>query len=95
MSLFATGNMLLALEYLFRFVYFMILIRIVMSWIQISPYSRFGQFVYGATEPILGPTRHLIHSVFGYTGFIDFSPIAAILIIRIIYSVLARIIILI
>ena len=63
-----------------------------MSWINISPYSRFGQFVYGVTEPILLPMRNLIQNTFGYSGVIDFSPIAAIFAIRIIFSILVRLI---
>ena len=90
--MFSTYTIITALGYLFRFVYFMILVRILMSWINISPNSRFGQFVYGITEPILTPIRDLITNTFGYKGFIDFSPMAAIFLLQLVHSVLIRII---
>ncbi len=85
-------NIVTALEYLFRFAYFMILVRILMSWINISPYSRFGQFVYSVTEPILAPIRDLIYNVLGYKGFLDFSPMAAIILLQVAFSLVVRLV---
>lgn len=72
-------------RYFFNIIEILIFIRIIMSWI--SPgYSRnpLTAFIFNVTEPILAPFRRLLQkSPFG-GGMIDFSPIIAILVIRVI-----------
>lgn len=63
--------------YLFEFMSLMILINIILSWIRPNPDNVFIRFIYGLTEPILTPLRR-----FAVIGRIDFSAIAAILMIR-------------
>lgn len=78
-----------SLIYLVNFIEILILIRIVMSFINMGGNNTFSRFIYELTEPILGPARALISKLGINTGMIDFSPIVAMLILRAILS-LAR-----
>jgi len=60
-----------------------ILIRVVISWIRVNPYSPFVKIIYKLTEPVLAPIRNVLP----YMGGIDISP----LIVLIIYWFLVRI----
>lgn len=53
----------------------LILIRVVLSFVQINPYHPAVQIVYQLTEPILEPIRNIMPR----TGMIDFSPLIALL----------------
>lgn len=53
----------------------LILIRVVLSFVQINPYHPAVQMVYQLTEPILEPIRNIMPR----TGMIDFSPLIALL----------------
>lgn len=86
--MFSSYNIALTLSYLVRFINILILVRIMMSWIRPNPSNPIVQFVYTATEPILIPARKLIHDVFGYNGMLDFSPMVAIFIVQIIYTII-------
>ncbi|SHJ57315.1 YggT family protein [Tepidibacter formicigenes] len=81
-----------ALGYFVEFLELMILIRVIMSWVPNARYSRFYDIVYSLTEPILGPVRDLMFRYLN-TGPIDFSPIIAYFLIKIVYQVLVRILI--
>lgn len=53
----------------------LILIRVILSFVQINPYHPAVQMVYQLTEPILEPIRNIMPR----TGMIDFSPLIALL----------------
>lgn len=59
---------------LFQLYNFLILIRVIFSWVDASPYNPVVQFIYKVTEPILAPFRGILK--IGGMGF-DFSPIIA------------------
>lgn len=80
----------MALYYLVRLINILILIRIILPWINPNPSNPIVQFIYGVTEPILAPARSIINSIFGYTGFLDFSPLLALLIIQVVYTLILR-----
>lgn len=65
----------------------LILIRIIMSFINFNTNNSLGRFVYELTEPILAPARALLAKLGLNTGMIDFSPIVAMLILRLIMSI--------
>lgn len=69
----------------------LILARIILSFLNIQGSSTIVRFIYELTEPILGPARQLIAKTGINTGMFDFSPIVAILILRIIDSIVFRI----
>ena len=58
---------------IFKVIYFLLVIRIVVSWFQVSPFSEPVNMLYRITEPILMPLKRLPLQV----GAIDFSPVVA------------------
>ncbi len=81
-----------ALGYFVQFLQIMIFTRVIMSWINIDPYSQFASFVYRVTEPVLEPVRELMNKIIN-TGSIDFSPIVALFLIQFIHRTLIRLLI--
>ena len=57
----------------FSFIRIAILVRVVSSWLPVSPYSPWIRWSYVVSEPILKPLRQVIPSV----GPIDITPIIA------------------
>lgn len=64
---------------LFVIYFYLIFVRIIMSWIPGMRYSAFGDIIYKLTEPYLGFFRNFIPPLSLGGGGIDFSPIIAIL----------------
>jgi len=60
---------------LFKVVYFLLVIRIILSWFRVDPYSELANILYRITDPILLPLRRLPLQI----GGIDLSPIIAFL----------------
>jgi len=67
------GSLALLFSMVFSILYFLLVIRIIMSWFQVNPYNEIVQILYKITEPILRPFRRLPLQM----GMIDFSPILA------------------
>lgn len=82
-----------AIDYFFHIIEILILVRIIFSYLRIGPYSPIGRVVYELTEPVLAPARKIIYKIGIDTGMFDFSPILAVLILRIISSIIKSIII--
>jgi YggT family protein len=55
-----------------------LLVRVVSSWINVSPYSVWVRWSYALTEPILRPLRRVIPAI----GMIDVTPIIAYFLVR-------------
>ena len=62
---------------LFKVVYFLLVIRIVVSWFQVTTFTEPLQMLYKITDPLLLPLRKLPLQV----GMIDFSPVVAFILI--------------
>jgi YggT family protein len=78
-----------SLRYFFNIIELLIFIRIILSWISPGYGNPVTRTIFGLTEPILSPFRRLLaKSSFG-TGMFDFSPIIAILSIRLLVQPLA------
>ncbi len=58
---------------IFKVIYFLLVIRIIVSWFRVEPFSEPINILYRITDPILAPFRRLPLQV----GLIDFSPILA------------------
>lgn len=71
---------------------FLILIRIFMSILRLNMNNIVGQFVYGATEPLLGLARNIIAKLGINTGMFDFSPILGIFILRLMLTIVRSVI---
>lgn len=85
-------NIYRAIGILFEIIELLILVRIIMSWFRINSYNTFGRIIYELTEPILSLARELINKIGINTGILDFSPIVALLILRLILALIRTII---
>ncbi len=57
----------------FKLLYFLIAIRVLLSWFPVDPFNDVIRTLHAITDPILEPLRRLPLNV----GTIDFSPIVA------------------
>ena len=78
--MFIIGHILSSLAALFNIVftilYFLLIVRIALSWFPVSPYNELVITIYRITDPIMRPFQRLPLRV----GMIDFSPILAFII---------------
>lgn len=65
------------LNIIFTILWWLILIRALISWVNPDPFNPIVQFLYHTTDPILAPIRKIIPPAFG----IDISPLIAFLLI--------------
>ena len=77
--------------YLFRFLELLcevltllILVRVIVSWVSPGQTNTLTNILYQVTEPILGPLRRIVPRV----GMLDFSPMAAIILLQVIATLL-------
>lgn len=93
--MFVASNFLVAFAHVVDIVltilYWLILIRALISWVNPDPYNPIVQFLYKTTEPILYPIRKILP--FSFRIGLDISPIIAFLIIIFLKSFLVRTII--
>ncbi len=79
--MFVAGNILQGLAYVLDTVLFLymwlIIIRVLISWVNPDPWNQIVQFLARATDPVLIVIRRRV----GVLGGIDISPILAILLI--------------
>ena len=77
-------NPVAAVVFLFRFLYALLLIRVVLSWLPRTSSSHPAVLlVYRVTSPILDPIRRIMPPV----GGLDLSPIVAILLLSLLQQV--------
>ncbi|MDI3503719.1 MAG: YggT family protein [Candidatus Cloacimonadota bacterium] len=62
---------------------FIIIARVIASWIIHDPYNQIYRFLIGITEPVLGPIRSIMPNM-----GLDFSPIVAYLLLSILQRIL-------
>ena len=90
--MFVLSNFLVAaariLNILLTILYWLILIRALISWVNPDPHNPIVQFLYKTTDPILYPIRRFLPLVFRFG--IDISPIIAFLAIMFLKSFLVR-----
>lgn len=80
------GLFRLLVAWTFDFLRIALLVRVVSSWLPISPYSKWIRWSYAVTDPFLRPLRQLIPAL----GPIDITPIIAYFLIGLIQSVVLR-----
>jgi len=83
--IYAAANIL---DILFTILYWLILIRALISWVNPDPYNPIVQFLYKTTEPVLEPVRRRLP--LGFRFGIDISPIIVFLLIIFLKSFLIR-----
>ncbi|MDD5634194.1 MAG: YggT family protein [Candidatus Omnitrophica bacterium] len=69
-------SLALLVSLVFNILYFILVIRIILSWVNADPYNEIVQIIYRVSDPILWPFKKLPLRV----GGIDFSPIIAFLV---------------
>jgi YggT family protein len=80
------GILFLIVSWLFDFLRIALLVRVVSSWLPISPYSKWIRWSFSVTEPILRPLRQVIPTL----GMIDITPIIAYFLIGFIQGAVLR-----
>lgn len=74
--MFVVANFLTAvaqvLDYVLWAYIWILLARVVVSWVDADPYNPIVRFLYGATEPVLERVRRVLPL---HAGGFDFSPI--------------------
>lgn len=61
-----------------------IIARVTISWVKLSPSNPIMLIIYGISEPMLRPIRRLLPN----TGGLDFSPIVVIILIMVVQKIL-------
>jgi YggT family protein len=72
------------IELIIQLYSFIVLARVLMSWINIDPYSPLARAIYNLTEPVLAPVRNILPPAAG----LDFSPIVVILLLQVVGQIL-------
>jgi YggT family protein len=63
-----------------------IVVRVISSWLPISPYSAWVHWSYRLSEPVLAPLRRIVPNL----GGLDITPILAYILLNIVESVITR-----
>ena len=80
--MFVAGNLIATLAHLldlaFNVYWWMIIIRVMVSWVSPDPFNPVVQFLHRATDPVLEPFRRVIPTI----GMFDISPIVVLVLLR-------------
>jgi YggT family protein len=82
----SAGIFHLLVSWTFTILKFALIVRVISSWLPISPYSPWIRWSYALSEPILAPLRRIVPNF----GGLDITPILAYFLLGIIESVLFR-----
>lgn len=82
----ASGVLTLIVSWAFDFLRIALIVRVLSSWLPISPYSKWIHWSYVVTEPILAPLRQIIPSI----GMMDITPLIAYFLIVLIQGAVLR-----
>jgi len=77
----------------FNALYYLLIARVIISYFAVNPYGspwlvKVKKTIFKATEPILIPFRKIIPLVNLGGGYVDFSPLAALIVLSILKSAL-------
>lgn len=67
------GVTFLLVRWTFQILRLALMVRVISSWVQVSPYSRWVRWAFTLSEPILRPLRQVIPAL----GMVDITPIVA------------------
>jgi YggT family protein len=82
----AAGIFQLLVSWTFTILKIALIVRVISSWLPISPYSRWVLWSYKLSEPILAPMRRIVPSL----GGLDLTPILAYFLLSLTESFLLR-----
>lgn len=75
----------------FQVLIWLIIIRVILSWVRHDPYHPIIKFIYDVTDPVMRPFHRLIPTA----GGIDFSPIIIIFVLTIVQRLVHDVLVLI
>ena len=88
--MFVMGNLISALAQLINTgltIYtWVLIIRVLITWVSPDPFNPVVQFLNRATDPVLEPIRRIIPPI----GFLDITPIVALLLLQAVQHFLVR-----
>jgi YggT family protein len=79
--------MALLITLVFNIVFFLIVVRIILSWVGADPFNDIVKMVYVTTDPILAPLKRIPLQV----GMIDFTPVIAFIILSVLKNFLVNV----
>jgi YggT family protein len=82
----SAGIFHLLVSWTFSILKIALIVRVISSWLPISPYSGWVRWSYALSEPILAPLRRIVPNL----GGLDITPILAYFLLNIVESVLFR-----
>ena len=80
-------SLALLVSLVFNILYFLLVVRIILSWVSPDPHNEIVQIIYRVTDPILLPFRRLPLQM----GGIDFSPIVAFLLLSVLRNFIVNV----
>lgn len=80
------GLVAVAVSWTFALLQIALVVRVIVSWTSVSPYSRWIRWSFVLTEPILRPLRAILPTL----GMVDISPIVAYFVLQLLESLLLR-----
>lgn len=84
----SAGLFRLLVTWTFNILRISLLVRVVSSWLPVSPYSKWVSWSYRLSEPILAPLRRVVPTL----GAIDITPILAYFLLGFIQSFMMRLV---
>lgn len=73
----------------FQVLTWLVIIRVLLSWVQHDPYHPVFRFIYEVTEPVLRPFRRLMPR----GAMVDFSPIVALLALQLVEWLVVQVVV--
>lgn len=77
------GLVMQLLRWTFQILRLALIVRVISSWIRVSPYSPWVRWSFALSEPLIGPLRRVIPPL----GMIDITPIVAFLLLGLLEGV--------
>ncbi len=84
------STLITIVSWTFQVYEFLILIRVLLSWVNINPYHPAIRILYQITDPVLQPLRRIIPPI---GGTIDISPVVALIILEITHRIVVSILV--
>jgi YggT family protein len=84
------STLITIVSWTFQIYEFIILIRVLLSWVNINPYHPAIRILYQITDPVLQPLRRIIPPI---GGTIDISPVVALIILEITHRIVVSILV--
>ena len=78
------GIYVLLVQWTFAILQAALIVRVIVSWTRLSPFSRWVRWAFTLSEPILRPLRRIIPAI----GMIDITPLVAFFLLRLLQGFL-------